>query len=331
MGCRNALQITLVLGNFVMFLVACVFNTLSALAESFDSGVFVSTTKNSSDTFLLEITPAGWTFSIWGFIYTFQAIWLLYSLSTLCIKTQEGHLYNEPALLPPALFIFYSLNLCCNISWLILFDRQYIDASLGVSAGMALTAYICIGVTMHSVSKHAWELISQGMGHHLYLTIAFVINGIATYAAWVTIATLLNLAMVLIYTVGLDNQIGSSIALGVLAFVLVFYVWLDMAVFERNFRYLYTPYMVLVFALAGSMDKNWDTTNPNTIFTVALEVCGGVLLMIKIIASIVQSCKHPLYTKSGESAVDKDYSNGISAYQSNSSSMALVHRQNEKL
>ncbi len=34
--------------------------------------LFPKSTGNISDTFYTDITPAGWTFSIWGFIYTWQ-------------------------------------------------------------------------------------------------------------------------------------------------------------------------------------------------------------------------------------------------------------------
>ena len=37
-------------------------------------GIFHSNTGNISDKYYLEITPAGWAFSIWGIIYAYQVI-----------------------------------------------------------------------------------------------------------------------------------------------------------------------------------------------------------------------------------------------------------------
>ncbi len=35
-------------------------------------GIYENTTGEISDKYPLEITPADWTFSIWGFIYAYQ-------------------------------------------------------------------------------------------------------------------------------------------------------------------------------------------------------------------------------------------------------------------
>ena len=48
--------------------------------------------------------------------------------------------------------------------------------------------------------------------------IAIVLNGLATYAAWCSIATLLNVNIVLAYIVEIELHIASSIALGENAF-----------------------------------------------------------------------------------------------------------------
>jgi hypothetical protein len=50
----------------------------------------VSSPGDQSDKYYLEVTPAGWTFSIWGFIYAWQAAWVLYSIINIFRKTPEG-------------------------------------------------------------------------------------------------------------------------------------------------------------------------------------------------------------------------------------------------
>lgn len=39
---------------------------------SFYAGIFINTTGGVSDQYSIEITPSGWTFSIWGVIYFWQ-------------------------------------------------------------------------------------------------------------------------------------------------------------------------------------------------------------------------------------------------------------------
>ena len=159
--------------------------------------------------------------------------------------------------------------------------------------------------------------------------IAIILNGLATYAAWCSIATLLNVNIVLAYIVDIELHIASSIALGehaffilndfkycklshqsslslfiVLYFLLVsgalaldilVYAVVDLVLFEKHFRYVYTPYIVLAVALTGSLEKNWDSANSNTIFTVAICCMAAILFCVKFVMSIVRSRSHPVF------------------------------------
>ena len=77
-----------------------------------------------------EFTPAGWTFSIWGIIYFWQAAWLLYAISRIPRKSNEDYLYIIPDTLHYFVFVFYILNMILNISWLFLWDREYFGVRL---------------------------------------------------------------------------------------------------------------------------------------------------------------------------------------------------------
>ena len=220
---------------------------------------------------------------------------MIYALTTLCGKSNGGYLYYSPPYISPLLYVFYILNLGCNITWLFVWDREYLEMSLGFLGGCTFTLYLCIGITMHSLNKHAPQLISQCKRQHIICVIAFILNGLGLYAAWVSIATLINMNIVLQYVLDFDGHIASSIALGALALDVVVYACIDLVMFERHFRYVYTPWIVLHVALAGSVYKNWDDTNANSIFTAALLCCGAFLFVVKIIMSIVRSRIDPLY------------------------------------
>lgn len=73
----------------------------------------------------MRLVLAGWTFSIWGLIYFWQAAWMIYALSRVVRKSSAGYLYLTPDTLNPAVFILYITNLLLNIVWLILWDRGY--------------------------------------------------------------------------------------------------------------------------------------------------------------------------------------------------------------
>ncbi|CAF4574866.1 unnamed protein product, partial [Rotaria sp. Silwood2] len=49
--------------------------------------IFTQRTGSVSDNNLTEFTPAGWTFSIWGIIYFWQAAWLIYAITRIPRKS----------------------------------------------------------------------------------------------------------------------------------------------------------------------------------------------------------------------------------------------------
>lgn len=124
------------------------------------SDPFLESTGNISDIFSTEITPSGWTFSIWTIIYIFLALVLAYVLSSIfrkyaaffssiflkmqlilsslflnvgenvhtCVmsifRNAYGYVYCSPAVLPHGFFVVWSLNLGLNTGWLFLWDRR---------------------------------------------------------------------------------------------------------------------------------------------------------------------------------------------------------------
>lgn len=77
-----------------------------------------------------ERISSGWTFSIWGIIYFWQAAWLLYAISRIPRKSNVDYLYITPDTLHYFVFVFYIVNMILNITWLFLWDRQYFGVGI---------------------------------------------------------------------------------------------------------------------------------------------------------------------------------------------------------
>lgn len=117
-------------------------------------GPFYSSTGNVSSRYETDITPAGWTFSIWGVIYTWLTLMVLYitsyvfrgwvvMLSIYWFTADSAHLDSEPqadetdiclsvnrswaqSLLPYTFYFCWLANMVLNIAWLLLWDREYV-------------------------------------------------------------------------------------------------------------------------------------------------------------------------------------------------------------
>jgi hypothetical protein len=142
---HNPFNIAAIAISFLIFIVAMFIN--AAAAGSF-LGIFSSSVGTISNNNEVDFTPAGWTFSTWGIIYTWQALWLVYNIATIFIPTDNGPLYQNPPVLTIDFHIFVILNLIFNIVWLFLFDRELF------SAGFFVIVLLTASVSHAAVLSH---------------------------------------------------------------------------------------------------------------------------------------------------------------------------------
>uniref|UniRef100_M4A525 Si:ch211-161h7.5 n=1 Tax=Xiphophorus maculatus TaxID=8083 RepID=M4A525_XIPMA len=177
-----------------------------------------------------ELTPSGWTFNIWTVIYIWLSAMIVYIVSGLC------------RLMISAL-IFLIMLICTNYS---------------------MVGFICHGLHVYGPWLNKYSKVD------LWLIRMLVLNGVMIYTTWTTIATLLNLTIVLKYEANMSTADS--------AFVV------ENFVLDKHMRYVFIPYIVVIWALSGNMDKNYDASSPsrNGIFIVLLAV-SCVLFVTRIV------------------------------------------------
>ncbi|XP_022089454.1 uncharacterized protein LOC110978630 isoform X2 [Acanthaster planci] len=277
----------------VVLILTLFINALSG-SIGIDMGWFLNNTGDVSDYYYLEITPAGWTFSIWAVIYTFQVLFILYVLISLCRRNDQGPVYRNPPVINSLMLLLYTINLGLNVSWLFLWDRQLLPVALVVIALLPFTLYLALIINHRLVNKSGSNLRNYHRGDLIAVRI-IVQNGLALYATWVTIATLLNFAIVLSYWGGMSQSDASTVSLSILLVEVLVYFVLENIVLEKYLRYTYTVWMVVLFALTGSVAKNWSPGSRNSIFSVVLLALAGALFIVKIALSIWRAYTRPLY------------------------------------
>ncbi|KTG41840.1 hypothetical protein cypCar_00013512 [Cyprinus carpio] len=252
----------IVLSQFAYF-AALIINALAGPGK----GPFQRSTGNISDRYQTEITPAGWTFSIWGVIYSWLFLMNAYILTWLC----RG-LYSSPAILRSEFFLSWIINMILNSTWLVLWDRELMIPALIVLA-LTFTNYLmiffsCIGVQ----------------------------NGIATYATWTSIATLLNFTIVLdLASVSPTNAATASLCILLLEVIIWFTV--ENVLIEKHVRYILTVYPVIIYALIGSLSKHYDAAAPgrNAVFSAVLLVLACIVLVVRVGLVVWRHRTRPLY------------------------------------
>ncbi|KAM7390441.1 hypothetical protein PAMA_008548 [Pampus argenteus] len=293
MGKHDPGRLAAIVVSVVSYAVSLVFNGLSVVG----TGPFYTTTGNVSDQFDTQITPSGWTFSIWSVIYIWLTAMIIYIVTGLCRRNGYGYVYCSPAVLPYGFFISWCLNLCFNIAWLLVWDRGVMIAALVFLILVTGTNYSLISFTCHGLHIYgAW--LKKYHKADLWLLRVLVQNGVMIYTTWTTIATLINLTIVLTYVAKMPPTDAATISYSMLTVILLVWFIVENFVLDKHVRYILTIYPVVIWALSGNLDKNYDATSPsrNGIFIAVLLALASVLFVIRIVLVIWRHIKQPLYT-----------------------------------
>ncbi|XP_056149520.1 uncharacterized protein si:dkey-29d8.3 [Lampris incognitus] len=249
---------------------------------------FHSTTGNVSGRYETDITPAGWTFSIWGIIYTWLTLIVLYIITYVFRGSWSL------CLLPYGFYASWIANMLLNMTWLLLWDRELMMAALAVLALVAVSNYSALFFCCYTTDYYGLWL----QMHHpkdLALLRILVQNGLALYTTWTSIATLINFSLVLNLW-GVAKGTAGTVSLCILLVELLGWSILEF-VLDRWVRSIMMVYPVVILALVGNITKHCDPADPspNCVFMVVLLVISCILLVARVIIVICRNRKQPLY------------------------------------
>jgi len=156
-----------------------------------------------SEKYQTIITPAGLAFSIWGIIFTFQAIFaVLQMLPSLC---GQPSFRNRP-MVQQGVSYWYVAVCTFQAGWTFSFAYEIIPASL-VFMVLLWISLMCLLISQYYVkldpttSSCSW----QGLVEFWFLRFPFSVHG-----GWITAATALNVGVVVV-----DNEAGAATQLAV--------------------------------------------------------------------------------------------------------------------
>ncbi|XP_041670690.1 uncharacterized protein LOC121527730 isoform X2 [Cheilinus undulatus] len=289
---HNSGRLAAIVVFLIGYLISLVFNGLSVVGV----GPYTTTTANVSAVFDTQITPSGWTFNIWSVIYVWLTAMVIYIVTGLCRKNGYGYVYCSPSVLPYGFFISWCINLCFNIGWLIVWDKGIMIAAMVFLVLVICTNYATISFVCHGLHVYGpW--LKKYHKADLWCYRVIVQNGVMIYTTWTTIATLINLTIVLTYEVKMSPTDAATISYSILSVVLLLWFVLENLVLDKHVRYILIVYPVVIWALSGNLDKNFDAKSPNRngVFIVVLLALACVLFVLRIIIVIWRTIKDPLY------------------------------------
>jgi hypothetical protein len=242
--------------NIVIFVITVIINVLAGSTEVIGGK---STAAISNANFSL-VTPAGYVFAIWGVIYLLLGIFVVYQ----ALPGQKGKDYLDKI---GWLFVLSSI---VNIAWLFVWQFEYLLIS--VLLMFALLATLIAIYLRLDIGKSKADL-REKLAVHLPFSV---------YLGWITVATIANVAAMLVSY----NWDGFGISPSIWAVVMVvvaLVITLLMLATRKDIAYA----LVIVWALIGiALNHNEDQTV--VLATEAAAALVAVALVATIILGIVR-------------------------------------------
>ena len=234
--------------NIVAFVLTVIVNSLAG-STTLIGGVNTASISDSNTTL---ITPAGYTFAIWGIIYFLLGLFVVFQ----ALPRQREKPFNKQI---GWLFVLSSI---INIAWLFLWQYEILSLSL-VLMFLLLVTLILI-----------YTRIGIGKSTPTFQEKLFVHTPFSVYLGWITIASIANVAVTAV-SVNWDGFGINPETWAILIITIALTLTLIMVATRKDIAYG----LVVVWALMGIASK--QTENPNIVTTTQ---ASAIIILIALAA-----------------------------------------------
>lgn len=242
------------------------------------------TTKSISDANTTLLTPPGFTFMIWGAIYTGLSLYILYQFGLFSRKREA----TNPDLIR-ALGSFFMISCFLNVFWLVVWHYQQLELAFL----LIFTLWITLLFAYSSIRKEIREPKEKWLVQY----------PIGMYLSWITTATIVN-ALVVLYKyrpdlLDIPQTLWAGAALAVIFGMSMYYV-----IKHKDYIYGITS----MWIIGGLMFVYYDRIfrdDTGTVIFLLLSFVAVVLFFTILIAGWLQHNK----TQIPESSRNRDFYN----------------------
>jgi hypothetical protein len=243
--------------NIIIFVVTVGINSIAGATTLLNG----KNTGQISDSEPTLITPAGFTFSIWSVIYVLLGAFVVYQV----LPRNRDKPFHE------RISFLFILTGILNVSWLSLWQYEYFTYSVIFIFGLLLSLiaiYLRLNIGKTAVS----------LGERICVQLPF-----SVYMGWITVASIVNVAVALTAAGWNRFGIAASTWAGLVIAVALLITLLTIAT-RKDWAYG----LVIVWALYGIMSKQsgnktvlWATSISIIVILIALAVLTIALRMKK--------------------------------------------------
>ncbi len=242
--------------NVIAFAVTVMVNSLAGSTTILGGRL----TAEISDANSTLITPAGYTFSIWGIIYILLGTFVIFQALKFTNNYQKKIGW---------LFVLSSL---LNIIWLFLWQFEYL--ALSVVIMFLLLATLIVIYLRLDIGKSSPSLLEKIAVHVPF----------SVYLGWITIASIANVSVTLV-SVQWDGLGISQETWAFLIIIIALLITLLVSVTRKDLAYG----LVVIWAFLGISVKQ---SGNQTIVTTA-QICAAIILIALISSILISRWKNP--------------------------------------
>ena len=215
------------------------------------------TTGEISDLYPSLITPANYTFSIWGVIYALLLVFIVYQALP---KNREKNFLSRIGYL-------FALSNIVNVIWIFLWHYDQIILSIipmFVLLGSLIAIYLRLQIGKSNVP------LKERLCVHLPFSV---------YLGWITVAPIANVASALV-SINWDGWGISDVNWAIIVIIIALIITLAVIFTRKDIGYS----LVIIWALAGIAVKQMENQS-----IVMIASAGAVIIAIALILALVSS------------------------------------------
>ena len=272
-----------------VFIATVVAHGLASLTNGNGHLGFQNSTESLWTKYPTEISPALWVNAIWGVIYTWQALWIIYGWSFVCRATAKRTI-------PLVAYAFFSVSCALFTAWLFLWGNEIIVGSFPFIPLALMSLALTLAYVLWATYRKTFALRAKYQGD-LWATRIIVHNGIAFYISWLAFIWPVQLTVVVSYYSKMQANHAATMSLTILFVEVLSWFVLEHTYLDRFARYIHSVYIVIIVAMSAVVVRHWNNEEDDIInrsYSLALLAFTGFAQVCKIVLAVVYSYLKPI-------------------------------------
>ena len=279
----------------LIFIVYLIFQSLAL--KGTPHSLFPKSVMVALQYYHLQLEATSSSMSVWGVVFAYQIIWIIYTITTLFRNGEETNILSIK------FYFTFIVNLILDIIWLFFWTREEaVPTFIVITLGQFFTD-LSIGLACSDLADFlSTHEVSPLNKVDIWCQRILVQNGLLFYGSWTTFGVIINTAAVFSNEIGASSEIASLIALSLFGVLLIMWFVAENFIIYRYTEYTLTAYIATICAFSGILAKSWGDYYSVSRLTLALLVLSVIFFIARIVIFVVRGAKRKSYETIGYSS-----------------------------